>query len=111
MRSADLMIFPSRYEAHPLVVMEALACGLPTVVSAAIAQGEEFADACIIIPDANDADAIAREVRRLLAAPDILAALSRRGTEKTSYLTWAQTGAQYVSLYAHFLALKSDVVK
>ncbi len=102
MRSAELMVFPSRYEAHPLVVMEALACGLPAVISAGIAQGESFADACVLVPDANDFKALAVEVRRLLADAAAREELSRRGRQVTSALTWKNTGKQYVALYESF---------
>lgn len=102
MRSAELMVFPSRYEAHPLVVMEALACGLPAVISAVIAQGESFADACVLVSDANDFQTFAAEVRRLLADTSAREELSRRGQEVTSTLTWESTGNQYLALYERF---------
>lgn len=106
MRCAELMVFPSLYEAHPLVVMEALACGLPAVISAVIAQGESFANACVLIPDANDFQAFAAEVRRLLADASRREELSRRGEEVAGTLTWESTGNQYLTLYERFATTK-----
>lgn len=108
MRSSDLMVFPSRYEAHPLVVMEALACGLPAVVSAGIAAGESFADACVLIQDANDAGTLADEVGRLIVDDAAREALSARGREVTSAMSWESTGKQYVALYEAFAGAQSE---
>jgi glycosyltransferase involved in cell wall biosynthesis len=99
MRSSDIMIFPSRYEAHPLVVMEALACGLPTVLSAGIAEGESFADACVLIQDATDADAFAGAVRQLILDSLARQKLGKLGQQVTGEMTWEKTGNQYVALY------------
>jgi glycosyltransferase involved in cell wall biosynthesis len=38
-RRADVLLFPTRYEAHPLVVLEAMAAGLPLIVSDAVPPG------------------------------------------------------------------------
>jgi glycosyltransferase involved in cell wall biosynthesis len=38
-RRADVLLFPTRYEAHPLVVLEAMAAGLPVIVSDAVPPG------------------------------------------------------------------------
>ncbi len=99
MRSSDAMVFPSRYEAHPLVVMEALASGLPAIVSAGIATGESFADACILIEDATDAKAFSAAIRQLLADTPARSRMSERGREVTKEMTWEKTGEQYVALY------------
>jgi glycosyltransferase involved in cell wall biosynthesis len=38
-RRADVLLFPTRYEAHPLVVLEAMAAKLPVIVSDAVPPG------------------------------------------------------------------------
>lgn len=109
MRSADLLVFPSRYEAHPLVVMEALACGLPAVISAGIAEGEAFADACTLIADANDDQAFASEIRYLLANESERKRLSELGQLVTRELTWENTGRRYIELYAAFIDTQGKI--
>jgi FkbM family methyltransferase len=59
-------LLPSRYEPFGLVVGEALACGLPTVVSDQVGAGEGVSGlVCRRFPD-GDLDAFEREVRKLL---------------------------------------------
>ncbi|HWF51439.1 MAG TPA: FkbM family methyltransferase [Solirubrobacteraceae bacterium] len=65
-RSAHALLLPSRYEPFGLVVGEALACGLPTVVSDQVGAGESVSElVCRRFPD-GDLDAFEREVRKLL---------------------------------------------
>lgn len=72
---ADLAAFPSRaYESYGLVVDEALALGLPVLVSDRGALPERIGDAGIALP-AEDPAAWTRAIRSLLDDPDLLAAL------------------------------------
>ena len=65
-QSAHALLLPSRYEPFGLVVAEALATGLPVVVSDQVGAGELVSPrVCRRFPD-GDLDAFEREVRRLI---------------------------------------------
>ena len=73
-RKADLFVFPSRLEGLPLAVLEAMACGVPAVVSDAASLPE------IVRTDVNgalckvdDVCGMADAIRRLAADPALLA--------------------------------------
>ena len=65
-RAADAHVLPSRYEGYSLVTQEALCSGLPAFVTGSAGIAERFegglADA-LLIPDPDDADALARRLR------------------------------------------------
>lgn len=67
LRDADALIQPSHYEPFGLTVGEALASGVPVVVTEAVGAGENVDRACCrVVPD-GDLDALEAEIRRLLA--------------------------------------------
>lgn len=65
MRAADLFVFPSRYEAGTLVLMEAAASGLPIVTAKTAGGAEVFgADAATVIDDPEDLGGLASAIAR-----------------------------------------------
>jgi glycosyltransferase involved in cell wall biosynthesis len=68
-QGADIFCLPSRYEGYGMVATEAMAHGLPVIVSAAGALPEAVGDAGLLVPP-DDPGALAAALRRLLTDTD-----------------------------------------
>ena len=103
-RTADVCVFPSRYEPLGNVVIQAWAHGLPVVAaasqgpSALIREGDDG----LLVP-IDDPEALAGGVRRLLADPALRKRLSAAGTARvTAEFSEAAVVGQWKSLFADF---------
>jgi glycosyltransferase involved in cell wall biosynthesis len=101
MRTADLLAFPSRYEACSLVLLEALASGLP-IVTAETAGGAELVDAnCgFVLPDPDDTQALAAVLQQLVASPALRADMGRAARAVAEHHSWDRMAERYLSLFA-----------
>lgn len=84
---ADVLALPTRYDPFPNVTLEAMACGVPAVVSAAAGSSEvmEGALAELVLPDAEDAEGLARRLVTVLrdaAGERALPVLARATAER-----------------------------
>jgi glycosyltransferase involved in cell wall biosynthesis len=82
LRSADVLALPSYYvnEAHPLVILEAMAAGLPVVATRHAAIPEMVDDevtGLLVAP--RDVESLAAALRRLVADPQLRERLGRAG--------------------------------
>ncbi|SEA82686.1 glycosyltransferase family 4 protein [Paraburkholderia sartisoli] len=100
MRSVDAFVFPSRYEAMSLVMLEALASALP-VVTVATAGGAEVIDsACGVVLDSpEDFDGLAAAISWLAADPARARTMGAAARELATSLSWEQMAMRYLSLY------------
>ena len=83
-RSADLFVLPSEYDPCPVVVCEAMLCGLPVVLSDEIRGRRELIDEgeTGYIFRCRDVEGLASLLRNALADPDHLAAMGKASRRK-----------------------------
>ena len=95
MRGADLLVHPSLYEGFGLVLVEAMARGVPLAVADATALPETAGDAAVLF-DPLDVDAIAAAIRRALGDRERLIAAGRA---RVSELSWERAAKATADVY------------
>jgi glycosyltransferase involved in cell wall biosynthesis len=94
-RGADLLVHPSLYEGFGLVLVEAMARGIPLVVADATALPETAGDAAVLF-DPLDADALAGAIASAIERRD---ALAQAGRTRVAELSWTKTAQQTIDVY------------
>jgi glycosyltransferase involved in cell wall biosynthesis len=90
-RDACMLVLPSFEEGFGLPVLEAMACGVPVVISDRGSLPEVAGDAATAIGPA-DTDALAEEMARLLAPP-VARAAATRGLKRAAQFSWERCAA------------------
>jgi glycosyltransferase involved in cell wall biosynthesis len=81
LEEATVAVLPSRAEALPMFVLEAMAAGVPVVATPVGAVADAIAGAGVVVPVGDDR-ALVQAISDLLGDPHRAHALGRRGTEK-----------------------------
>jgi glycosyltransferase-like protein len=107
--AADGFAFPSLKEGWGLVVLEAMAAGLP-VVASDIPVFHEFLthEQDALMTRAGDADSLAAGLARLVDDPATRQRLAQRGPVVAAGYTWADTAAQHLEIYAATPSIEGD---
>lgn len=100
---AAAVAVPSFYEGFGLTAAEAMLAGVPVVASDAGSHREVIGDAGVLVP-ADDVDALAAALHRVLADEALAADLRRRGPERAARFSWAATADGVVDLWQRALA-------
>jgi glycosyltransferase involved in cell wall biosynthesis len=98
-RGASVFLYPSRFEGFGIPVVEAMACGVPCVVSSHPSMDEACGDAAVRV-DPEDPEAVAEGVREGLRRRDELVT---RGLEHVRRFTWIECGRVHLQGYAEAL--------
>ena len=99
---AEAFFYPSLYEGFGLPPLEAMACGTPVVVSTAASLPEVVGTAGLQVA-AEDVEAMAETMRRLLEEPELRAELGRRGLAQARNFRWEKMARETADLYRQLL--------
>jgi UDP-glucose:(heptosyl)LPS alpha-1,3-glucosyltransferase len=102
-KAADVFLFPSAYEAFPLVALEAAACGLP-IVATSINGIEELEAAGAAVTCERSPSAFARILSELAHDRGRKKALGRLALEQATRYTWEQQTRTLLRLYRRLTA-------
>lgn len=103
--ASEVFVYPSAYEGFGLPVIEALACGVPTITTNASSLPEAAGDAALMVPP-DDSDALADTLAQLLASPQLQTDLALRGPRQAERFTWRQAACDTANVYAKALGLE-----
>jgi glycosyltransferase involved in cell wall biosynthesis len=99
MRSCDAFAFPSRYEACSLVMLEAMASGLPVITSKTTGGAELVPqDGGFLMERPDDGDGLVAILRRILDGRSDLPRLSASARERALTLSWGEMGYRYLNV-------------
>ena len=101
MRSVDLLLFPSRYEPCGLVLLEALATGLPVVTARSTGGAEMLSPAVgAVLEDSEDHVGLAHAIAPLLERGERRAAIATEARRIAQAHSWQAMAARYIDLLA-----------
>lgn len=99
MRSVDIFVFPSRYEPFGLVVTEAMASGIPVIVSACAGAAVCVGGGGIVLENPNDFKALARSIEDLAANSEKRRRMGTEGRSRALEMQWSTMADAYLRVF------------
>jgi glycosyltransferase involved in cell wall biosynthesis len=105
---ASVFVLPSLQEGSALVTYEAMACGLPLLVSENTGSIARDGDHGFVVP-IRDADALAEKLLWLYDHPEEARGMGLRGREYAQQFTWSRYAGEVMDVYRAVLAEREGV--
>lgn len=104
--AADAFVLPTYYEPFGMVIIEAMAAGIPVITSAAAGAVEDLEHAThgLFVEDPLSAEELAVQVRRLMDDGELSRRLGAAGREASKRFLWERVARETLDVY-------SDVIK
>ncbi|MBM0741524.1 MSMEG_0565 family glycosyltransferase [Phormidium sp. CLA17] len=106
--AADAFVFPSVKEGWGLVVLEAIAAGLPVLTANQLPFTEFLTDAQAMLVDPNSSAAIAQAMRQMIQ-PDTTRSLIHHSQSILPSYTWEKSARKHADEYQKFLTQHSTL--
>ncbi|MDA8379092.1 MAG: glycosyltransferase family 4 protein [Planctomycetia bacterium] len=108
MWACDAFVFPSRYDPLGLVLLEAMASGLPVLTARTAGGAEILGHGGRVLDDPNDTATLAQWMRDLAGDAVLRQRMGAAGREIAERYTWERMAAAYLALYDELLSTKKS---
>jgi len=95
---ADVFVYPSFFEGFGLPPLDAMACGVPTIVSNNSSLPEVVGNGAITV-DANNIDELSFTIRKVLENRELKDYLTKRGLSRAKKFDWEKTAQEFLNLF------------
>jgi glycosyltransferase involved in cell wall biosynthesis len=102
-RHADVFVFPSFFEGFALALLEAMACGLPAIASAATGGSDVLTDESGRVLPVGNVDSLIDALRWFDQNRDRLPAMGRAARKQAELCTWERYRGTVIEATAGFL--------
>ncbi len=100
MKAVDFFVFPSRYEPFGLVVIEAMASGIPVITASSTGAADLVTpEAGIVLPDSDDAEALAKALLSLVSDRDKRNKMGQAARAIAKQHSWTSMAQRYIDLF------------
>jgi UDP-glucose:(heptosyl)LPS alpha-1,3-glucosyltransferase len=109
--AGDMYIMLSKFDTFGMVVLEAMAAGLPVIISSNVGAKDIVQDGenGFIITDTTDGDYIASKIA-LLLNQNIRSSMSRKALDTAKHNTWEHVAVKYSEIYSSVLASYKSIL-
>ncbi|HEX2069167.1 MAG TPA: glycosyltransferase family 1 protein [Actinomycetota bacterium] len=101
-RGATALVYPSLYEGFGLPVLEAMARGVPCIVSKTTSLPEVAGDAAVFV-DPKNIEELASAIERVTKDPKLQEDLRKRGLTRAAEFSWDETARRTLEVYKSIL--------
>lgn len=102
LNAATALVYPSFYEGFGLPVLEAMACGTPSITSADSSMAAFARDSCLTVTP-QDSTEISNSMFQLVNQPGLRQSLSEKGLRYSADMTWDKAGEKIAALIENLL--------
>lgn len=103
-KAAKVLLYPSRHDAFPLVVLETLACGTPVIAYGIPAITSNFPSGAVKTVPVGDREKMAEEAERIIGDLGLRQTLSKKASVFTAMYSWENVARAEVAAYAQVTA-------
>ncbi len=110
--ASDIFVFPTRYEPFGLVIVEAMASGLPVITSKVAGAADFMNDGvdCLLLNDPGDINQLATKIESLMSDAELRKTMGERARQTVEKLSWDSVAEKTLEVYNSILKQKRGVI-